>query len=228
MAMLRTKGFLIYALFSCLAAVFFSCASTPTATQDPVLPPYEEDSPAEPVQDEEPQPESENAGLAEVLPVEPPPLVWETPATVDSLSGTWIAMDGTGYVYPFDVDGRRYLLYHGAWKEVSEEWQKIAAAQGIDMEHLWQKRYAIVYTFKEHVLPYADENGSQMGIKFMRTAGHIYVRTDILVTELVFARNLPYFKLASDGRQFYEDGVFHLFSSSFPDIPQGKQTYQKK
>ena len=157
---------------------------------------------------------------------------WAVCASVDDLHGTWECEDGSGFKYPLSADGKVYLLYHEAWKDVSDEWKSLAASQNISLDELWLKRYTLYgwknpYTKELMSLPVADENGIQKGIKFYRMAGRVFVREEYLITEFVFGRNLRYFLMSQDGKSFKTEGVMHLFSSVFPDFTGNGCVYEE-
>ncbi len=153
--------------------------------------------------------------------------------SVDDLNGVWECTDGTGFIYPFTAGQKTYLLYYGAWKDVTQEFASLANSQGISVDALWQKRNTI-YSWKnpkngrEVQLPLSDENGVEKGVKFYRLSGRIYMREEYLVTEFIFGKNLRYFLMAQDGSFFKAGTIFHLFSSIFPDMNGFGKKYVRK
>lgn len=152
---------------------------------------------------------------------------------VDDLNGVWECTDGTGFIYPFNADSKSYLLYHGSWKDVTNELSSLAKSQGLTIDELWQKRHSLYSwknpkTGKEMQMPASDENGVEKGIKFYRQSGHIYIRDEYLITEFVLGRNLRYFLMSQDGMYFKTGKVLHLFSRVFPDMNNSGKKYVKK
>ena len=196
--------------------ILISCASTPKPHSD-------SDNPVLTVPDSSSNP-SENSDDEEVF---------TACDYVDDLTGEWEASDGTGFIYPLNTDRKSYLLYHGAWKDVTKDLTSYAEVQNISIDELWQKRYTI-YSWKnpkyrkEMPLPLSDENGVEKGLKFYRSSGHIYVRDEYLITEFIFGKNLRYFLMSQDGTHFKTGKVFHLFSRVFLDMNDSDKIYWKK
>lgn len=138
--------------------------------------------------------------------------------SLDDLRGRWEASDGTGYEYPFEADGKTYLLVHFKFSDDTAMWQQYAADNKIDINELWDKRYSYisyVYNQKKPQIR-ADENGTQNGIKLqLDDNGHIIAGEIWLIPEKVLALNLHFFVITRDKTKFIENGEFHLMSSIF-------------
>lgn len=151
----------------------------------------------------------------------------KTPDSIDALEGMWECEDGTGYRYPVSANGKNYLCYHEAWLDVTKEWETNALAQGLTLDELWLKRFSMYPN-----LPAVDENGTERGMRFSRrTQGgqtHVFVRSEVLISELVAAKNLSCFNISVDGRWFKESGVFHYFSTVVKDRKAGTRVFQLK
>lgn len=153
---------------------------------------------------------------------------WKAVTSLADLEGRWESSVGSLYEYPFRVDGKKYLRI--AWREVddTERWQSWAARQDMDMESLWQMRYACLSDIYRQALPAADANGTQYGIKLSRLSGRILSRREMLVSERLLLVNLGFFRLSPDGNSFVEHGSLRLASDVFSDISRGGTIYRKK
>lgn len=180
---------------------------------------------------------TENGGTAEVKPPQKTEASggesengssWKAVTSLADLEGLWESSVGSLYEYPFRVDGRKYLRI--AWRETddTELWQSWAARQDMDMESLWQMRYACLSDIYGQKLPVADANGTQYGIKLSRLSGRILARKEMLVSERLLLVNLGFFRLSPDGDSFVEHGSLRLASDTFPDLSKGGNIYRKK
>ena len=153
---------------------------------------------------------------------------WKAASGLADLEGMWESSVGSLYEYPFKVDGKKYLRI--AWREVddTELWQSWAARHDMDMESLWQIRYACLSDIYGQKLPVADANGTQYGIKLSRLSGRILARREMLVSERLLLVNLGFFRLSPDGDSFVEQGSLRLASDTFPDLSKGGNIYRKK
>lgn len=156
---------------------------------------------------------------------------WTAATSLADLEGRWESSVGSLYEYPFKVDGKKYLRI--AWKEVDDtrRWQDWAAQHDMDMESLWQMRYACLSDIYRQVLPAADANGTQYGIKISRLSGRILTRTEMLVSERLLLVNLGFFHLSPDRNSFIEQGSLRLASDVFSDLSKGGASgtiYRKK
>ena len=156
---------------------------------------------------------------------------WKAATNLADLEGRWESSNVSLYEYPFKAEGKKYLRV--AWKETDDTvlWQNWAAQHDMDMETLWQMRYACLSDIYRQVLPAADANGTQYGIKISRLSGRILTRTEMLVSERLLLVNLGFFHLSPDRNSFIEQGSLRLASDVFSDLSKGGASgtiYRKK
>lgn len=156
---------------------------------------------------------------------------WHTVTNLSELHGTWISSEGE-YNYPFLIDGKKYLRY--CWNKTDDTllWKKYAESSNMDLEELWQKRFALakyIYsaTIKNENLPDSDINGTESGRKFFLSDEKIYSRVEVLIPERLVSINLAFFALRKDSSALKEQGSFYLTSEKFPDIVADDTLYFK-
>ena len=156
---------------------------------------------------------------------------WKSASSLDQLAGKWETADGSGFEYPVEIDGKKYLKIYGVRTDDTDLWKKYAEQHHIRTAELWEKRYACapaVYNSR-YDFPAADRQDIQYGIKFGLESGNVYSREEYLVPERILAVNLSFFCMSDDKQMITEGSVFHLMSDMFPDI-SGKLyiVYEKK
>ncbi len=153
---------------------------------------------------------------------------WPAASGLDELEGVWESSGGALYEYPFRADGRKYLRL--AWRETddTELWKGWAARNNMDMEDLWQVRFAYLSEIYGQTLPDSDANGSQYGIKLSRRNGRIYSRMEMLVSERLLPANLGFFRISPDKDSFTEKGFLRLASDKFNDLSKGGSIYNRR
>src|SRR5574344_372777 len=156
---------------------------------------------------------------------------WKSASSLDQLAGKWETADGSGFEYPVEIDGKKYLKIYGVRTDDTDLWKKYAEQHHIRTAELWEKRYACapaVYNSR-YDFPAADRQDIQYGIKFGLESGNVYSRAEYLVPERILAVNLSFFCMSDDKQMITEGSVFHLMSDMFPDI-SGKLyiVYEKK
>lgn len=142
-------------------------------------------------------------------------------ATVLShITGLWVSPDGSGFEFPFYTNGKTYLRFFSAWQDATDEWLAEAQAraltvpQGTEIDALWAARFTLPYYIEENALPFRDQNGTEMGIKFLKQDGKVFRRTEILTPELIASQNIQCFWLSQDGARLTQKSAFHFFSET--------------
>jgi hypothetical protein len=145
---------------------------------------------------------------------------WTPVSSLDQLAGKWETADGSGFEYPVEIDGKKYIQIYGIRTDDTDLWRKYAELHHIRTSELWEKRYACapaVYNSR-YGFPTADSQDIQYGIKFGLESGNVYGREEYLVPERILAVNLSFFCMSDDMQMITEGTVFHLMSDIFPDI----------
>ncbi|MBR1537470.1 MAG: hypothetical protein IJ630_11090 [Treponema sp.] len=160
---------------------------------------------------------------------------WRSAQNLDELYGIWVSSTSE-YVYPVEIDGKKYLRISYAKANDTEKWKKFASENDMDMSDLWQKRFSlasVIYSTSEktEILPDSDENGTQKGRKFFiddSDGGEkIFSRQEILIPENLVAINLNFFLIRRDSFSLRENGEFHLVSNKFTDIKASENLFYK-
>ena len=156
---------------------------------------------------------------------------WRTVSKISDLYGTWVSSQGE-YVYPFELDGKKYIRYSWAQSDDTEIWKKFASSKEMDLSDLWEKRFSLapyIYSSPEKFenIPDSDENDIQTGRKYFINDEKIYSRVEVLIPERLVSINLDFFILKKDGNALREQGKFNLASNKFPDIIADDTLYYK-
>lgn len=151
---------------------------------------------------------------------------WPAITSLSALEGKWQSEDSY-YEYPFVLKNGEYLLYASEFRDDTQLWLKYAENNNLDVNDLWQKRFACIYDIYKAPYPYADENGVELGLKLKLKDGLIYSFRVMLIPSKLLLDNKEFFRLSPDGKTLAESGIFKSHSSVFPDKFSEPKEYQK-
>ncbi|MCQ2612178.1 MAG: hypothetical protein MJ183_01080 [Treponemataceae bacterium] len=224
---------LIVLLSAAMVAMFSGCGSVPDSE------PAEQEQEAEEIIAEvEPQVEPEPEPVAE-----PEPEPFYKKPTPENLTGKWVCENGKSFEYPFDVDGRRYLLYR-AYSEDFSGWiyslyeyfnelygadyyevaKKASSFLEFSPDVFFLKKLYGAATKEKYPNPVVDK-GIEVGIKFEKTYGYSYGTSYdgvvyYLIPEEFFLRNLDFFVFQEED-VFVALGNFYFGSNLIADLVGG-------
>lgn len=160
---------------------------------------------------------------------EPAEYSWQPLSSIDDLRGLWKSSDGGTWEYPVEDGSAVYVRRSFPAQDDTARWKDYAVRSGMDMQTLWEKRYACMPLIYGQELPAADANGTQYGRKVTKNrSGRITSTRVYLIPEKTAALNLAAFRRSEDGTVLCETQDFHLFSAKFRNLQPTGALYRQQ
>ncbi|MBR4004422.1 MAG: hypothetical protein IKI90_01095 [Treponema sp.] len=158
---------------------------------------------------------------------------WEPITNISQLTGLWVSEEGNLYEWPFELNGKTYLRY--AWAETDDTklWVDYAQKHNRDFMDVWNHRFSYMSAVYGRDYPLADENGTQIGLKFRTDYSRrysndipfrVYMRQEYLMPINIAQQNLSFFMI-SGKNTIKETGTLDFHSAIFNSLDSDGKTY---